>query len=64
MSRDDRAYYQGRAEAELKRAEASNDPAAVRLHYQLAELHLERVGQCPPCDEDTAHDLAGTAAPR
>jgi hypothetical protein len=48
MNTDDRDYYEGRAEAELMRAQDSEDPAAVRVHYLLAEMHLERASQCPP----------------
>jgi hypothetical protein len=46
MIRNDREYFEARAEAELRIAQESEDPAVVRVHYQLAELHLERAAQC------------------
>jgi hypothetical protein len=48
MSRDDREYFERRAETELKRAQEAEHPAVVHAHYMLAELHLERAGRCRP----------------
>lgn len=42
MSLNDRDYYQVRAEAELKMAQAASNPAAVRAHYTLAGHYLDR----------------------
>lgn len=39
----DIAYYQRRAEQEVKLAQQSDDPAVVAAHYQLAQLYLDRV---------------------
>ena len=40
---DDHSYFQQRAEAELKMAEQSQAPQAVRAHYELAQRYLDRV---------------------
>ena len=45
MSRDDREYFERRAEAELKRAQEAENPAAVHAHSMLAELNIERAGK-------------------
>lgn len=39
----DRNYYEQRAEAELKAAEGSIQPEAVRAHYVLAGFYLDLV---------------------
>jgi len=39
---DDREYFNRRAEAEIEAASATENPAACRAHYQMAELYLER----------------------
>jgi hypothetical protein len=52
MIRNDREYFEARAEAELKIAEESDDPAVVQAHCQLAELHLERAEQCALAEAD------------
>jgi hypothetical protein len=36
-------YYYRRAEAELNMAQAATAPAAVKAHYELANLYLERL---------------------
>lgn len=36
-------YYYRRAEAELEMAQAATIPAAVKAHYELANLYLERL---------------------
>jgi hypothetical protein len=42
-SREDPGYDYRRAEAELKMAQAATVPAAVKAHYDLANLYLERL---------------------
>lgn len=39
----DVAYYQRRAEEEVERARCATDPKRVSLHWELAELLLQRV---------------------
>lgn len=49
MFEDDRVYYARRAEEEIARAQASADERAVKLHYELAGLYLDRVyGEAQP----------------
>jgi hypothetical protein len=43
MSDDDRDYYYRRAEQEIACAQASRNEEAVRVHYCLAGLYLDRV---------------------
>jgi hypothetical protein len=43
MSVDDLDYYKARAEQELERAQGATCPEAVRAHYELAGLYLDRV---------------------
>lgn len=43
MTQDDTAYFLRRAEAELDSAQAAPHPAAVRAHYLLAGMYLDRV---------------------
>ena len=43
MSIDDEDYYQRRAEEEVERALASDDPRVVQFHYVLSELYFERL---------------------
>jgi hypothetical protein len=40
---DDITYFHQRAEAELKMAEKSVAPQAVKAHYELAGHYLDRV---------------------
>ncbi len=42
MSEDTRAYYARRAEAERASAEKSTDPAAARIHREMA-THYEAI---------------------
>lgn len=53
---DDREYYNRRAEAEIEAASATENPAACRAHYQMAELYLERAYS----DDDDAGDGAAS----
>jgi hypothetical protein len=39
---DDRKYFEQRAAAELRRAQTSSVPEAVRVHYELAGHYLDR----------------------
>ena len=47
MSRHDLAYYQNRAEAELELAQRALHPKAVKAHYLMAELYLDKVHERP-----------------
>jgi hypothetical protein len=40
---DDRDYLSHRAEVELHMAQTATAPAAVKAHYQLAALYLDRL---------------------
>ena len=35
-------YFYQRAETELKMAQSATDPAAVKAHYELANMYLDR----------------------
>ena len=43
MAEIDKDYLEERAEAELTLAQAAAHPAAVRAHYLLAGLYLDRL---------------------
>lgn len=43
MAEDERSYFLERAEAELEQAQSATHPSAVRAHYYLANLYLDRV---------------------
>jgi hypothetical protein len=43
MSINDEVYYRRRAEEEVERACASDDPRVVQFHYVLSELYLDRL---------------------
>lgn len=43
MAANDFAYFQKRAEAELELAQRAQHPNAVKAHYHLAEIYLDRV---------------------
>jgi hypothetical protein len=45
--REDRLYFQQRAEQEIRRAELADHPDAARAHYQLAGFYLDLVHNCP-----------------
>ncbi|NTS63584.1 hypothetical protein HRV97_00245 [Sphingomonas sp. HHU CXW] len=55
---DDREYFNRRAEAEIEAASATENPAACRAHYQMAELYLERAFSD---EEDAASEDAPAA---
>ena len=42
MSREDPEYYERRAEEQLELAQSSIIPSAVKAHYDLANLYLEK----------------------
>ena len=43
MSRKDPTYYERRAEEQLELAQSSLIPSAVKAHYDLANLYLEKL---------------------
>jgi predicted adenine nucleotide alpha hydrolase (AANH) superfamily ATPase len=43
MSRDEREYYQRRAEAELSLAQQAGHRRVVQAHYELAAAYLQRI---------------------
>jgi hypothetical protein len=43
MFKDDRSYYQHRAEVEAKRAQRAKLPSVVQAHRQLAEAYREKL---------------------
>lgn len=43
MEEDERRYLELRAESELFCAQAAKHPRAVKAHYSLAELYLDRL---------------------
>jgi hypothetical protein len=48
MSREEREYYERRAEAELALAQAAEHGGAVQAHYELASAYLDRIhGEAP-----------------
>jgi hypothetical protein len=57
MAEIDKDYLEKRAEAELTLAQAAAHPAAVRAHYLMAGLYLDRLY----CAEDEAAVLAGSS---
>jgi hypothetical protein len=40
-------YYYSRAEAELQMAQRATNADAVKAHYELANLYLERLSSAP-----------------
>jgi hypothetical protein len=43
MSSHEMSYLELRAESELELARRATHPAAVRAHYQLAEMYLDKL---------------------
>lgn len=43
MEPQDDSYLHDRAEAELKRAQQAEHPAAIKAHYMLAGYYLDRL---------------------
>lgn len=43
MDAEHLSYYERRAEEELELAQRALHPAAVRAHFQLADLYLDKV---------------------
>ena len=41
--KNDKAYHEARAAAELRRAEEATDPAIAAVHRELAALHRRRM---------------------
>jgi len=40
---DDLTYFEQRAETEIKAAQAAQHPDAVKAHYELAGIYLDKV---------------------
>jgi hypothetical protein len=53
MCADDLAYFERRAEQELDLAQRSLHPEAVKRHYLLAGLYLDRIYYKPTNDSET-----------
>ena len=51
--REDRLYFQERAEQEIRRAERADHPDAARAHYQLAGFYLDLVHNCPAASPES-----------
>lgn len=58
MSKHDVSYFQFRAEWELELAQRATHPAAVRAHYQLAEMYLDKVYGSPDGLGEDGHGAA------
>jgi hypothetical protein len=43
MFRDDRAYFQYRAEVEVERAQEAVLPTVVQAHYKFAEAYFDKI---------------------
>lgn len=43
LKKSDQRYFRQRAEAELKAASRTDNPAACKAHYELAEAYLDKV---------------------
>lgn len=43
MFRDDRSYFQHRAEVETERAQEATEPKVAQAHYQLAEAYFSKL---------------------
>jgi hypothetical protein len=43
MSQEEQEYYELRAEAELRLAQAAGHRRAVQAHYELASAYLDRI---------------------
>jgi hypothetical protein len=50
MSTDDRSYFEHRAEMELEMAQRAEHPEAVRAHYLMAGLYLDKIHAIPGSD--------------
>lgn len=48
MTKDDAAYFQRRAEAELELAQVAEHPAAVKAHYMIANHYLDELHELGP----------------
>jgi hypothetical protein len=42
LKKSDQRYFRRRAEAELQAASKTDNPAACKAHYQLAEAYLDK----------------------
>ena len=48
MFKDDRSYFQHRAEVETERAQEATEPKVARAHYQLAEAYFSKLATTGP----------------
>ena len=48
MMNEDLHYFQARADAELELAQQAAHPTAVKAHYTLAGMYLDRVHRSEP----------------
>ena len=55
MARDDKDYFERRAEAEIAMAQRATHASVVRAHYELATAYLDRIyGETPAAVEQRA----------
>lgn len=48
MFKEDRFYYQHRAEVVTERAQKATVPKVVQAHYQLAEAYFDKIDAIKP----------------
>lgn len=60
---DNLAYFERRAEQELRLAQQAVDPQVVAAHYRLAELYLERLSTERAAELVSAEDSVGEVGP-
>ncbi len=63
MSTADEAYYRRRAQEEVERACASDDPRVVEFHYVLSELYFGRLLEKAGGEDVPPFDLIPPPAP-
>lgn len=47
MFKDDRSYYQHRAEVEIRQAQSAIAPSVIRAHQQLAQAYRGKLTEMP-----------------
>lgn len=60
-SRDDAEYFESRAEAEIQLAQEAGHASAVRAHYIMAGIYLDRVHGPGEVHNDTRERVEGGA---
>lgn len=55
MTEEEKAYFEYRAEVELKQASTSECPEAVRVHYILANHYLDRAHGPAEASNEVTH---------